>query len=99
MRRNRFTNTARLLVQPAKGGIDRYTSASGYGFGIQEAVNVTWDDPNVLLGTAYPGFFGSFNGSAAIGFVVPPGSATGSHVVTATGQTTGAQATAIFTVQ
>jgi hypothetical protein len=89
----------RLVVNPSSGPIDKYTAASGYGFGVQEAVNVTWDEPFVLLGTAYPGFLGSFNGSGALDFVVPPGSAKGSHVLTATGQTTGAQATATFTVE
>lgn len=94
-----YTVGARIILNPNSGNVGSSSTASGYGFGPQERVKVYWNNPNMLLGTVTADINGTFTAAQALPFVVPAGAPQGREAVTGTGQQTGAQGTATFTVQ
>ncbi|HUD99826.1 MAG TPA: hypothetical protein VMR62_09650 [Bryobacteraceae bacterium] len=94
-----FSVTPRLILDPNSGPSGSAVTASGYGFGPLETVDVYWNDPRISLGTATADVHGTFSGAAAFSFQVPEQAALGVDAVSGAGSQTGAHGGADFTVQ
>jgi len=81
-----FSMTPRLILSPDAGPVGGRVTATGYGFGSRDMVNVFWDSPRTLLGTVQAGVNGTFEGSAAVTFTLPAGAAYGKNAVFAKGE-------------
>ena len=90
-----FSVTARLTLKPTSGPVGSQATAQAYGFGAGELVDIYWSNPRNLLGKTTADIHGSFSGFA---FTVPLNASPGANRVSATGETTGAKASATFTV-
>jgi hypothetical protein len=84
-----FFMNAELLVPPYYATVGQPVHALGYGFAAGEQVEVVWNSPRRVLGTATTNYLGSFYGTAAISFTVPAGAAPGKNVVYGVGKTSG----------
>jgi len=74
---------ASLTLTPSQGTAGSTYTISGSGFGSSEHIKFTWDDPSGLqIATTTASFSGSFSNVQAY---APNGSATGDHLVYATG--------------
>lgn len=87
-----------LKLTPPSGSVGSTVTAEGYGYGSLEKVDVCWNNPRTLMGTATANVHGTFNGSAAVTFSVPAGAAAGKNGVFGHGETTKATGSATFTV-
>ena len=94
-----FSVEPRLVLDPTSGGVGSTVKAQGYGFGSLEQIKIRWQNPLTVFGIVTADVNGTFNGSAAITFTVPAGAAIGDNTVLGKGLSTGAKATATFTVQ
>jgi virginiamycin B lyase len=76
-----FSATARLIINPKSGAVGSRATARGFGFGSFQTVNVYWNNPRTLLGTATTDANGSFDGPSARTFTIPVGSPPGTDTV------------------
>ena len=77
----RFSVTARLIISPNSGTVGSGATARGFGFGPFQTVNVYWNNPRTLLGTATTDANGSFDGPSARTFTIPMGAPPGTDSV------------------
>jgi hypothetical protein len=91
-----FSVVARILLKPNSGSIGSTIQIEGFGFGAKEQVKVYWDSPRTSLTTLQTNAKGT---SAILTFTIPSGVSTGSNSVVAKGQTSGATARSLITVQ
>jgi choice-of-anchor C domain-containing protein len=87
-----------VLVTPTSGRVGTSLSVNGFGFGANEQVLVSWNNPADVVGTAPANSVGSFYGSATVHFTIPPGTPAGQNVLYAVGQTSHAQSSVVVTV-
>src|ERR1039457_386860 len=73
-----------LVMNPATGVPGGTTTAYGFGFGAGEAVDVYWNNPRQLLGTAT----GNGHGSSALMIAIPANASPGINGVIGIGQIT-----------
>ena len=73
-----------LVMNPATGVPGGTTTAYGFGFGAGEAVDVYWNNPRQLLGTAT----GNGHGSSALMIAIPANASLGINGVIGIGQIT-----------
>jgi len=64
------TPTLRLSANVAEPGMS--VTATGYGYGAFDTIQIYWESPLILLGTAVTDSTGSFVGDAGLTFTVPP---------------------------
>ncbi|MEO8661002.1 MAG: RCC1 domain-containing protein [Bryobacteraceae bacterium] len=91
-----FSVTPRLIVNPNEGTPGSTPSVQGYGFGAGEAVNVYWNYPRRLLGTATADGLGRF---LPLTFQIPGASSPGDNLLIAKGQNTLATVEGHITVE
>jgi hypothetical protein len=73
-----------LAMNPATGAPGGTTAASSFGFGAGETVDIYWNDPRQLLGTATA----NLQGSSSLTVTIPTNASPGIDVVIGIGQTT-----------
>jgi hypothetical protein len=73
-----------LVMNPATGAPGGTTAAYGFGFGAGEVVDVYWNNPRQLLGTAT----GNGHGSSALTIAIPANASPGINGVIGIGQIT-----------
>jgi hypothetical protein len=78
--------TPDLAMNPASGAPGGSTTAYGFGFGSGETVDIYWNSPRQLLGTATA----NGKGSGALAIAIPQNASPGINVVIGVGQTTNA---------
>ena len=83
-----FFVTPGILMTPAAGTPGSSTAAQGAGFGSGESVEIYWNNPRQLLGTANANNLGSFLGSDALSFKIPENASPGLNTVIGVGVTT-----------
>ena len=93
-----FAITPLLQVSPTSGTVGTTLSASGYGFGANEQVQIWWNNPHTLMGTVTTNSLGSFYGATTLRFTVPAGTLPGQNVVYAYGLTSRAARTVLVNV-
>jgi virginiamycin B lyase len=76
-----YSMAPRLVLNPGSGPVGSVATVEGYGFGSFETVNVYWNSPRKLLGSATADVHGSFTGAAGLTFTVPAGALTGKNGV------------------
>jgi hypothetical protein len=76
--------TPDLAINPATAAPGGTTTAYTLGFGAGETVDIYWNDPRQLLGTATA----NGNGSSALAITIPTNASPGINVVIGVGQTT-----------
>jgi sugar lactone lactonase YvrE len=89
-----FFVTPKLLLTPNSGAVGSTVTVKVYGFGSFENVSVYWSNPHILLTTASTNVAGALETAITVP-TAPPGR----DKVLALGQTTGAVASASFSVQ
>ena len=94
-----FSMNPRLALSPASGPVGTTVMAAGYGFVPFEQVTLYWNSPRILLGVVNANFAGSFNGDAALTFIVPNGSPSGPNAVAGSGGKTKPRGYGSFTVE
>jgi hypothetical protein len=65
-----FSMTPRLILEPNAGAVGATVAAHGFGFASLETVDVYWENPATLLGTAQTDLHGTFGGRAGLSFTV-----------------------------
>jgi hypothetical protein len=76
--------TPSLIMNPGTGAPGGTTAAYAFGFGAGEAVDVYWNNPRQLLGTATA----NTEGSSALAITIPANASPGINGVIGVGQTT-----------
>jgi len=76
--------TSALVMNPATGAPGSTTAAYGLGFGAGETVDIYWNNPRQLLGTATA----NGEGSGALTISIPADASPGINLVIGVGQTT-----------
>jgi streptogramin lyase len=94
-----FSMSPRLILNPASGPVGSSVTVEGYGFGAPEAVEIYWNNPRTLLGSAVTDQYGTFGGTAAVTFTVPAGAPAGKDAVFGQDNLTKAIGFGAFTVQ
>jgi len=94
-----FSMSPRLILNPASGPAGSSVTVEGYGFGAPEAVEIYWNNPRTLLGSALTDQHGTFSGTAALTFTVPAGAPAGKDAVFGQDNLTKAIGFGAFTVQ
>jgi len=94
-----ITILPQLVLSPTAGTAGSTVHATGSGFGTTESVQLAWDAPAKLLGSATTNSRGNLSGTRTFSFTVPRTAARGPHTITATGQTTQVVTTVQFTVR
>ncbi|MGA2578537.1 MAG: hypothetical protein ABSH24_21195 [Bryobacteraceae bacterium] len=79
-----LTVTPALAMNPATGAPGSTTAAYGFGFGAGETVDIYWNSPRQLLGTATA----NGAGSSALTITIPANAPLGINAVVGVGQTT-----------
>ncbi len=78
--------TPALATNPGTGAPGGTTTAYVFGFGARETVDVYWNNPRQLLGTAT----GNARGSGSLTITIPANASPGVNALIGVGQTTGA---------
>lgn len=89
----------RLLISPATGVPGGTASIQAVGFGADEQIDIYWNAPRVLLGSAATNNKGSVTGAHADSITIPATAARGANTVLAVGQTSQAIGIGTFTVE
>lgn len=90
-----FFVTAAMVVTPNTGVPGDTVTASGFGFGAGEAVDIYWGNPRQLLGTATT----NGRGTSTLKITIPANAPLGPNAVLGVGQTTRATAVAKVAVK
>jgi len=91
--------TPKLSMNPNTGTVGNTVVAQGFGFGAGETVQVYWDNPRQLLGTATANSYGILNQGAGLTFTIPTSATTGPNAVFGVGEATKAVGKGRITVQ
>jgi virginiamycin B lyase len=94
-----YTMTASLVAYPDSGAAGGSSVARGYGYAPYQTVYVYWDNPATLLGSAAADVNGTFDGDAALTFVVPSGAVAGINVLSGFAQSPSITGNGFFDVQ
>jgi hypothetical protein len=76
--------TPALIMDPGTGAPGGSTAANVFGFGVGETVDIYWNNPRLLLGTA----IANGEGSSAVTIAIPANASPGINAVIGVGQTT-----------
>lgn len=91
--------TPGIVMKPVTGVPGGTTAAEGLGFGVGEAVDIYWNNPRQLLGTATANSYGSFLGYHALTITIPADASPGINGVIGFGQTTRAIGIGVIYIQ